>query len=560
MFKKLHLFFFLLLAGLSAFSASASADYSITDYYMDVSLLPDGSAEVTEKLFYDFDDEYNGILSLFDTDGIDGIDNFRVFIDGEEMYPVDEMKYEHNTYTVTESGSLCEVRVYSPGSDDVRTVTYEYTMLGLAARYEDAGMILRKFIGENNDVSLRDAIITVRFPGNGEIQAFAHGGMNSENITLYENAAAFGPQTVYSGDSVEVRLLFPAEWIPDAPLQEGSIMKAALAEEQRLLDEAARTALILHRSKYMISAAYLLLFGLIILLMMKKYGVKGRISEANLKHLTAWPAAFAQTAVSGAPDTDGLSGTLMELVSLSRIRMEDEQGDLRFTLLDNRTDDLHPHQAALISWLFASSDTVYLSELNAGSDYERAQAFEKGYNAYLSKVVEDMTAASLRYKNDGLRITINSLSILTGIAAAGFILLAGQSEVLLGCAVVGVMFLFIFLMNKVRTLTNEGELLQNAANLLLSESIASGDALLTYLPYYTALEMTEPLVSEFTHMPDNSPSAPYLYSGWYYGLHRLSSSMRDTHYHNASIPDPNSSSSHGSGGGSNGGGGGHGAW
>ena len=123
------------------------------------------------------------------------------------------------------------------------------------------------------------------------------------------------------------------------------------------------------------------------------------------------------------------------------------------------------------------------------------------------------------------------------------------------------MFFLIFLMSKVRALTDEGELLQNAANLLIAEPIASDEALLAYLPYYTALGMTEPLIEKFSKSADDFQSAPYLYGGWYYSIHRLSSSMHDTHYHNASVPDPNASSSHHSGGGgSNGGGGGHGAW
>lgn len=560
MSKKLCLLL-LILCLIPAACPAYAADYSITDYTMDVTLLSDGSAAITETLIYDFDGEYNGVVSLFDTDGVDGLTGFRALIDGVEMRPVDSMKYEDNTYVVTETGPISEVRVYSPGNSDTRTVVYEYTLQGLARRYEDAGMILRKFIGENNSVSLHDAIITVHFPGNGGIRAFAHGGMKNEHITLFENAVVFGPQTVYSGDSVEVRLLFPAEWIDGTPLQEGSILKTALDEEQRLMDEAERAARTLKISKYLLSAAYVVLFSLLIALMMKKYGLRGRNQTEDLQHLTAWPAAFAQTAVSGAPDTDALSGTLIELARMGCVRMEENGRDVRFTLTERNHPDLYPHQNSLIGWLFAHSDVMDLSTLNAGSDYGRAQSFEKGYAAYCSQVVEDMNAASLRFSNEGLRIALNAALILTGIAAAAFILLAGEAEVLLGCAMVLITFLSIFLTGKIRTLTDEGERLQSAANHLMTNEIVQDDRLLTLLPYYTALGMTEPLVAAFTERPVDF-HAPFLYGGWYHSLHHLSSGMRETHYHNASIPDPDasSSSSGSSGGGSNGGGGGHGAW
>ena len=131
-------------------SSALAADYSITNYSMDIHVLPDGSAEVTETLIYDFDGKYNGILSLFDTDGLDGISDFHAFIDGTEMLLTDSMDYLPDTYTVTEDGPLAEIRIYSPGRSDVRAVTYEYVMEGLAKRYEDTALIRRRFIGERS--------------------------------------------------------------------------------------------------------------------------------------------------------------------------------------------------------------------------------------------------------------------------------------------------------------------------------------------------------------------------------------------------------------------------
>ena len=174
---------------------------------------------------------------------------------------------------------------------------------------------------------------------------------------------------------------------------------------------------------------------------------------------------------------------------------------------------------------------------------------------------------ALLYRNDGLRITLNALIVILGAMGAGGILLAGDMNSVLGVIVAGMLFFLLSLMSRVRRLTDDGERLQANALALKEAGISSGSDLLPLLPYYVALDMTEPLVETIDTAPNgryagsNDPLPFYLYVGWHHSLHSLTSSMRDTHHHNASIPNPDSasSSSHG-GGGSNGGGGGHGAW
>ena len=539
-----------------------AADYSISQYSMDISVRKDGSADVTETLLYEFDGEYNGILSLFDTDGTGMPEDFRMTIDGELLSPVSEMKYEQNTYTFIPDGNLIEVRSYSPGSDDTRLVTYEYRMPALALRYEDTGMILRSFIGENNSVSLQNAVVRVSFEEEGDFLAFVHGGMSEEDVTIGETFVQFGPKTVSSGSSVEMRILFPAALIADAPLHEGMMLDAALDEEARIAEEAEQRSRLIEKAKYIFSIAYSLFFFLAWLVMVRLYGLKhsGR-NDAEPARLTAWPAAFASAALNDEPDTDALSGTLVELMQMGRVSMTTEEDDLRFTLTDNAPDGLWPHQLSLIKWLFRDSNFFLLSTLNAGSDYERAQAFEQGYTACCAQVTQDMRDHHLKYRNDGLRITTNSLIVLLGTLGAGFIMLAGETNILLGCAIAGLLFFLLYLMSRIRTLTDEGERLRRDAEALVNAPAGSKQPL-SLLPFCTALGMTEPLIE--TVPSQSSAEAPsFLAPGWQQRLHLLGSSLRESHFHNASIPDPSdssSASSSASSSGSNGSSGGHGAW
>ncbi len=563
MHRRIHLLIISVLLLLLACPALADAEYSITNYSMLAEVQPDGSAEITETLAYDFDGEYNGILSLFDTDGIDGIEDFTVTIDGAVMTLVDEMTYIENTYTVTEvSDDLFEVRVYSPGKNNRRLVTYEYTMEGLARRYADTGMIHRKLIGENSSVTLHNATVVLVFPGNEPVKAFVHGAMDTSHIKQDEGFLTIGPENVRPGSSVEVRLLFPEEWLSASTVINEPMYKQAIDEEARRTEEDLLRAERTENAKYILTAAYLIVFFALWSLMAKKYGLKGRLHETpDPNRVLNYPAAFLTAALEDEADTDALTGTLMELVADGSILMEPEGEGLIFKRVIADTSGLYPHQAALIDWLFDERDSFLLSDLNAGTDYERAQQFETGYNRYVSAVSKDMLSAGLRFKNDGQRITLNALIILLGAMGTGGVLLAGKPNILLGVLLGASLFVLISLMSRVRRLTDEGERLRADTEAFREAGVAGASVMNGAVSCYAALGMTEPLIGAMETFSSDAPSDDmpvWMYTGWYYSLHQLNSSMRDTHHHNASIPNPNASSSSSSA--SGGGGGGHGAW
>lgn len=561
MITKIRLLFISLILLLCTSPALADSGYSIENYSLSINVHADGSAEVTETLLYDFDGSYNGVLSLFDPSGLDGLEDFRIFIDGAEMTPVSEMTYISNTYTVTEQNNLLEIRVYSPGNGNRRAVTYEYTMKGLAKRYADTGLIHRRFIGENSSVTLQNAVVRVNFPGNGEIKAFVHGGMDDSYITAGSDSVVFGPKNVTSGSWVEMRILFPCEWISDAPLIDAEMYDDVLAEEASIAEEERQSAIRTENAKYIFTAAYLVVFFAVWALMAKKYGTKNQLREtADSSRIFSYPAAFLTAAIEDEADTDALTGTLMELVADGSIRMEPDGEGIRFTQIRKDFTGYYPHQMKLTDWLFDERDFFLLSDLNAGSDYERAQQFETGYNRYISQVSEDMLTAGLRYKNDGLRTAVNAFIILLGAMGTGGVLLAGTPNILLALLLGGSMFLLIALMSRVRRLTDEGERLLADAEAFKASAIPTDSGLSGSVAYLAALGMTEPLIKamEFGGVDSSPEEMPvWMFTGWYYSLHLLNGSVRDAHHHNASIPNPSASSSHSSG---NGGGGGHGAW
>ncbi len=550
MFKKLHILFLsLLLILVFQFGASAQTEHSVTNYSMYVDIQPDGSAYITETLIYDFRGEYDTISYRAAPAEGSAITDLNVYVDGAVISLADETPYADENYTFTEKDGFIEIVIVSPGKNDTRFVTYEYVMTDLADRYEDTGTILHRFISADSGVPLQNAIITIHFQEAGEeglknIHAFAHGGMDVEHVTLHDNVIELGPQTITSGNWVEVRLLFPSEYLSDMPMQRGNIRDLVLAEEERLDAQAAQRTFVLRVAKLIYSFAYALIFLSVWLGFVRRYGLKGRIrKQPDPYRVLNFPAAFTATVVNDEPDCNAASGTLLELIQLGYIRMEAgaDKKELYFTLLDVPHENLYPHQEKLIEWLFEDRDSFILSELSA-SGYEAAQVFERGLAAYCEQVVADMNARHLKYRNDIACILVSTLIILLGVLGCGGILLTSQSDVLLGSGMICVMFGLIYLMNRIRRLTDEGELLQTDARTLVAREVPTGDDMYPFLSYYTALGMTEPLMHavESRRLSNQVCRDPeYLFIGWHHALRSLSNAMRDAHQHNASMPRSN---------------------
>ncbi len=546
MFRKIQILWITaLLIFICQPAALAASDYTVTNYSVYMDIQTDGSAYVTETLSYAFDGDYSNITYQVDAAEGSRIVDLNVYLDGAAITRSDTPTYIENSYTVTESENSTHVQIYSPGNNDTRLVTYEYHLTEFAERYADTGMIHYAFISEDHKVHLQNAILTVHFQGaSGNLEnivAFARGGMDVADIKVHDNVIEFGSAALFPDDYVEVRLLFPAEYVDSAPLIDQAVRQAILEEEQRLDAESARRAFVLRVAKQVYFVAYTLIFFIVWLCFVRRYRMKGALKETpDPQRVLNFPAAFAAAVVQDEPDCNAAAGTLLELIQLGHIRIAAgaDKKELYFTLLDSSRESLYPHQLKLIEWLFDDRDSFMLSDLSA-ANYDQAQLFERGLAAYCEQVVADMHDRKLKHHNDLSCILVSTLIIIFGILGCGGMLLASQSDVVLGSIMICIMFCLIHLMNRIRRLTDAGERLLSDARALLNHEIPSGDDMLPFLPYYTALGMTESLIhavescrlnNQICHEPD------YLFIGWHHALRALSTALRSAHQHNASMP------------------------
>lgn len=564
--KKLPCALLILLCCCVPFTALA-VSYTIDRYQMTVEIQNDGSADITETLLYDFDGEYNGILSAIDIRDVDGLEGLSLYVDDDILLKqVDEMDYEPFTYTLDIDDGMVEIQAYAPGNDDERVFRYEYRLSGLCQRYLDAAHLNYKLIGTANQVALRDATIRIALPGE-VYNVWAHGAAGDKDLHWDDDALIVGPIDVPSGQFVETNILFDEASLSSAPVIPTHIiedtremeadLKREYASRMRTL-ELFRIGLIALLGAYIVIGAFVLRSG------GRTVGYNKKNPEPNPDIAVLKPvhAAVAQFIQSGRVDVDGLTGTLLELVQANAVQMHKPQTEEEGVYFELRTGDLPAladHQRYALEWLFAESDILTFDRLDAQGDAKRAQAIDKHLQYYGKLATEE--AGARGYLSGKSRFLSHRISLLVLVGIALSVGLFALSVWWAGAVAALATLVVIVFPARLRPLSDTGEQI-NAALLAVSQHQLAGQLTADtawLLPLIAAIGELEPYFEQYD---DPWPLVePWMYVGWYHDVHHTQNRLHSVQKQNRRLLESSSSSggsSSSSGGG--GGGGGHGAW
>jgi len=594
LFLPLLLFLSLLSAPLSAQAAS----FKITAYSKDIEVRPDGSAYITEAVTYAFDGAYNGFLAtLHHEEGV-SLSNLALSDESGNVFSeVGALRDIPYTHTVISTKDKTDIKAYSPGVNGTRVFNIEYRLDGYCQRHLDAARINKLIFDAENDY--KQASFTVALPGNGwdDVQSFVHGTVPQSAVTLQQGRLATGPATqsalslrpdrlsigpvdLRKGDKVEVHLLFPAEWLPDAPIIQSDILEEALAVERRAAGEAEQRAAdtaeatrALRVNFLALTPVYAVLSALAFFRQRKKYGLARPLpSVVDDAALDAIPPALAEVLCKRYVSSAGLSATLLDFTARGMLTMRSGEGDTCFARAEaSFTTGLLPHQAFLLSWLFPEGrEELWVSSLDAGEDYQAAQAFTKQYGQWKSAVRKDAADAGWIFVNGGKKALYATLSVVLGLSLSIAMLVFGIAwPVPVLCALLGILFCVLF--TRLRRVTDEGETRLAALNGFVDSYIdkleTDPHSVSIHAPLIMALGFMETLAEWIDSHPDAFgqhawPDPPiWMSAGWHHGACHMHGAIREVQHHNAHVQDP-SQSGH-SGGGSSGGsnaGSSHGAW
>lgn len=220
--------FIVTLVLISLFPLQAMAiDFEIETVRIDAQLNEDGSASITERFTYAFEEDFNGITrSLIEKEGT-SIEEFQAFENGKAL----RTEFVDGMY-----------RVYRAGDDgDTVTIDLSYTITDVVEKYEDGAQFYYAFFDESNESAYQDLTISVTPPGQStNTEALGYEEAFGSQTVTEDGTALFEIGLVDEGENGDVRAIFDAELFPVLSTLNGTVRDDMAEDNIRMQEQAAR--------------------------------------------------------------------------------------------------------------------------------------------------------------------------------------------------------------------------------------------------------------------------------------------------------------------------------
>ncbi len=248
-----YIFITAVLLSLLILPQAAYADdryYNIMDFNVQCTINPDGTADITERIKYNFVGSFNGVLRNIDYIETDGIENIQVFVEDQDQSSREFTFNSSNidadgptgTYNLQHDDQLAKLKVYEKSSDTVKVFIYKYTLKNVVTKYNDIAEFNRKIVDSKWDVVLSNVYVLIKLPEGAEkqdLRVYGHGPLTGSSKILDGQNVEFKLRTLSPGDYIGTRVIFPATLVPDSTnIIAEDMLPKILDEEKRLADEA----------------------------------------------------------------------------------------------------------------------------------------------------------------------------------------------------------------------------------------------------------------------------------------------------------------------------------
>ena len=449
--------------------------YYITSYKVNVVIGTDGSADVEERITYDFTGSFNGVLRSIDYERTDGLDNLQVLAEKNDG-TVTEFSVNSTTsldadgppgtYNVFHDNEIARLKVYEKSINTSKTFIYKYTLKNVATKYNDTAEFNRKIVDSGWDTPLHGIKINIMLPegaSKDEIRVFGHGPLTGESRIIDGQNVEFILDRLDPGYYVETLVLFPPRLVPESArvkaedaLQRILDNEKKMAEEANLERERAQKEVEDYYSREQqvrtistgISIFLILAMISLIIFLYLKYDREFK-SSFKAKYYRELPGEYTPAEMSvlmnmGNPGKRDITATLMDLVRKGNLILKKEtyikDGFLRdrevedYSLTLNDTapqSGLASHESHLITWFvkkIGDGSRVFLDEI---TDHIKTSAdarrFAFNYQTWCGKARDEAARHDFFDKSCQRGRTI---AILAGLAYVGlgfFLAFAGKS-------------------------------------------------------------------------------------------------------------------------------------
>jgi len=486
---------------------TAAADdryYIIRKYNVNVAVNTDGSADVEERITYDFFGNFNGVLRNIDYGQTDGIDNLRVLVSDEtgntselSVNSASDLDAEgpSGTYNVYLSNDIAYLKVYEKSSNEVKVFIYRYRLRNVVTKYNDIAEFNRKIIDSGWDTDLNNITVHITLPegaSQDEIRVFGHGPLTGMSSIIDGQNVEFILGQLSPGDYLESLVLFPVYLVPDSTrVKDENALQRILDNEKKLADEAnkqrerARRQVEEQEKRREIRRVFSLVLSIvlciawfpIIIYIYIRYDREFK-SSFKTKYYRELPGEYTPAEMSvlmnmGQVLPRDITATLMDLVRKGYLLLKEETyrksglfkdkavEDYSLTLQHNAPlSELRRHESFLISWFIdtiGNGEKVFLDEIeNYAKSSSGADKFSRDYDKWCKLVKTEAEKNEFfdqsSKKGQVAAILIGISYFFTGfVVISGFGSASGMFVILLGI----IAFIFAVRLNRRSAYGNE---------------------------------------------------------------------------------------------------------
>lgn len=222
----------------------ADGDFDIKQYQVNVDVLKNGDADLTQKITYEFNGDFHGVYYNQDLKGIGRADQIAAAVEQNghlTKLPISQSG-QNDTVKTTQTNDWLKLKVYHQISDAEATFIYHYRLHNVITSYQDTAELNWKIIGTGWDEPLHNVSIVIQLPGKNvdSLKAFTHGPLNGKTVVLKKQGRVrMTVDRVSAHQFVESHLLFDNAVVPDSTKHvDKKVLAAKLKEEQELAKKA----------------------------------------------------------------------------------------------------------------------------------------------------------------------------------------------------------------------------------------------------------------------------------------------------------------------------------
>lgn len=389
--------------------------YQIKNYAVQVNITKAGNAQVTQKIAYQFDGDFNGVFYRQDLKGVQGLQHPEVAVvdkNGQQRQLTASANEASGTYTFSQDADQARFKVFYPIRNAAATFIYRYQLSGAVTNYLDTAELNWKVIGTGWDVPLKNVRITIQLPQQpvNQLQAWTHGPLaGTTKVTRQAGKVTIALAKNPANTFVETHLLFPtAVTAANQNVQRQKRKQAVQKQEAKLAEQANAKRRRARLIPSVIAVASLILGGVILIWhldWLQHHLAERYPAPAPIKHwyeLPDYPPAVAQRLLKKTgPDKKAFTATLLDLAVAKKLAITSVKIGRQTTFNLKPSADFKPKQK-LFKLLFEKIPQKKEQGLNLLEIKTYAQRDTSGQlsDAYQDWVLRTRGATdALRYEN-----------------------------------------------------------------------------------------------------------------------------------------------------------------